>query len=60
MALGLFSVILELRFLLLDNEDRDEKQEGESRDGTNDNWKEEVHLRAKSLLSLQKKVTTSH
>ena len=57
MALGLFSVILELRFLLLDNEDRDEKQEGESGDGADDNWKEEVHLRAKSLLSLQK-VTT--
>ena len=60
MALKFFCVILQLRLLLLHNEDRDEKQEGESGDGADDNWKEEVHLRAKSLLSLQKKVTTSH
>ena len=56
-AVGLFSVILQLWLLLLHNEDRDEKQEGESRYGANDNWKKEVHLCAKSLLSLQKVAT---
>ena len=57
-ALGLFSVILQLWLLLLDNENRDEKQECESRHGANDNWKEEVHLCPKSLLSLQKVATS--
>ena len=55
MALKFFCVILQLRLLLLDDEHGEEKQEGEGGDGPDDDRKDQsVHLRAKSLVSLEK------